>query len=398
MINNKIKITVLLGMVLMIALGCSGPVSEQKEDISQIKDTMDEIILYVGTYTEKEAHVDGKAEGVYVYTMNPETGDLTKLSTSEKVINPSYVVIHPSKQYLYAVNETGGEGPDASGAVSAFKIDAETSALTLINQVSSEGDWPCHISIDNSGKFAFVANYGGSVAMFPLNDDGSIVEASTAIEHQSIGLTARQAGPHAHMMLPSFDSKLVYAVDLGADKVFAYQLDTANQTLLTTELDTELPTGAGPRHLAFHPKQKTAYVVNEINGTIEGFNVVESGGLERFQTISTLPEGSSEGADCADIQIHPSGKYLYASNRGQYNSIVVYEISPQDGTLRLLGRQSTYGKAPRSVVIDPSGSFLIVANQDTDDVYTFKLDKATGLLVDEPIKTDIPSPVCLKFL
>jgi 6-phosphogluconolactonase len=314
------------------------------------------------------------------------------------VVNPSYLVVHPSKKYLYAVNETGGVATDTSGAVSAFRIDPETSALSLINQVSSTGDWPCHISVDYSGKFALVANYGGSVAILPLLEDGSIAEASKTIEHQGGGPTDRQSGPHAHMIIPGLDNELAYAVDLGADKVFIYELDTDNKNLVPTQIDTDLAPGSGPRHLAIHPKFKTAYVVNELIGTIECFNIDESGGLARFQTISTLAQGSDADAACADIQIHPSGKYLYASNRGGVNNIATYEVSSQNGTLRLLGHQSTYGKGPRSFVIDPNGDFLLVANQDTDNVFTFKIDKDTGLLIDGPLETKMPTPVCLKFL
>jgi 6-phosphogluconolactonase len=200
------------------------------------------------------------------------------------------------------------------------------------------------------------------------------------------------------MILPGFDNELVYAVDLGADKVFIYELDTENKNLVPTQIDTDLAPGSGPRHLAFHPELKTAYVVNELIGTIECFNIDGSGGLQRFQTISTLDEGSSGDAACADIQIHPSGKYLYASNRGEINNIAIYEVSSQDGALQLLGHQATYGKGPRSFVISPSGDFLLVANQDTDNVFTFKIDKSTGLPIDDPIETKIPTPVCLKFL
>jgi 6-phosphogluconolactonase len=389
-----LKASVFTSVILVLSFSCSKPVSDQEET----DEPADEIIMYVGTYTEKEAHVDGKADGIYVYKFDTETGKLTYVSTSPPVINPSYLVVHPSKEFLYAVSETGGTGPDVSGTVSAFKIDPKTAALTLINQVSSAGDWPCHISIDNSGEFALVANYGGSVAMLPLNEDGSIARASKAIEHQGSGPTSRQNGPHAHMVIPGIDNELVYAVDLGADKLFAYQMDRSNKSLLPTEHDTEIAPGSGPRHMAIHPKLRTSYVVNELSGTIACFNIDESGSLKRFQTISTLVEGSDADAACADIQLHPSGKYLYATNRGEINNIAIFAISSQDGTLQLLGHQTTYGKAPRSFVIDPSGEFLLVANQDTDNVFTFKIDQSTGLLIDKPIETKIPTPVCLKFL
>jgi len=391
---TKMKTPVLVSFILVLFFGCGKPVSEHEQGAQPIDDT----ILYVGTYTEKEAHVDGKADGIYVYKFDAKTGKLTYLSTSPPVINPSYLAVHPSEDYLYAVSETGGTGPDISGAVSAFKIDPKTSALSLINQVSSAGDWPCHISIDHSGKFALVANYGGTVAMFPLHEDGSIARASKAIEHQGSGPTSRQNGPHAHMIIPGIDNELAYAVDLGADKVFAYLIDKSNKSLVPTENDTDIAPGSGPRHMTFHPELRTSYVVNELSGMIECFNIVESGNLESFQTISTLADGSNADAACADIQIHPSGKYLYASNRGAVNNIAIFNISSQDGTLQLLGHQVTYGKAPRSFVIDQSGEFLIVANQDTDNVFTFKIDQSTGLLIDKPIETKIPTPVCLKFL
>lgn len=398
MINHNVLKSVFSGLIFLVLIGCSGSNSDQKQEAVIEMDAMEELILYVGTYTRKEAHVDGKAEGIYVYRMNPETGALTYSSTSTPVVNPSYIVVNPSRHYLYAVTETGGEGPEVSGAVSAFAIDTVTSALTLINQVSSEGDWPCYISIDYADKFAFVANYGGSIAMFPLAVDGSIEAATAVIEHKGQGPTTRQEGPHAHMIIPGFDNEQVYAVDLGADKVFVYAIDDEEQTLVPTELSVDLPAGAGPRHLALHPKQKTAYVINELNGTIEAFQIVDSGMLEKFQTISTLPDGMDVKADCADIQIHPNGNYLYASNRAEQNNIAIYAISPEDGSLKLLGHQSTFGKGPRSFVIDPSGSFLVVANQDSDNVFTFKIDESTGLLEDNPAETLIPTPVCLKFL
>jgi 6-phosphogluconolactonase len=394
----KIKIVVLVGTILMLFTSCSKRVSETGKDTRLTASTMEEMTLYVGTYTEKEAHVNGKAEGIYVYKFNAKTGKLSYLSTSPRVINPSYLAIHPSKEYLYAVNETGGREPGTSGGVSAFRIDPKTSDLSLINQVSSAGDWPCYISVDYSGRFALVANYSGSVVMLPLNKDGSIGQASKTIQHRGGGPTNRQRGPHAHMIIPGFDNELAYAVDLGADKVFTYVLDTDNQTLVPTQYNTDITAGAGPRQMVLHPLMKTAYVVNEINGTVECFNIAESGKLERFQTISTLPDGVTADAASADIQIHPSGLYLYVSNRGENNNLAIYEISSQNGTLHLLAHQTTYGKGPRSFVIDPSGSFLIVANQDTDNMFTFKIDNSTGLLIDDPIETQTPTPVCLKFL
>ncbi|MEN8250250.1 MAG: lactonase family protein [Bacteroidota bacterium] len=390
LIKNR-RIAVVIALVLMVGAGCSKRTTEKEKGAEIVRE---DIILFVGTYTETEAH----AEGIYVYKFNTETGALTYSSTSPKIINPSYLAVHPSKEFVYAVNETGGEGDDITGSVSAFKVDPVTAELSLINQVSSGGDWPCHISIDATGEFALVANYGGSVSMFPLKEDGSIGKTNSIIEHQGSGPTDRQKGPHAHMIITSRNNNLAYAVDLGADQIFSYKIDTTEKELIPVEPGTNLVPGTGPRHMTFHPELNTAYVINELSGTITGFNVDVSGGLSEFQTISTLPEGSEEFAACADIQIHPSGKYLYASNRGKVNNIAIYEISTSDGSLKLRGHQSTFGNGPRSFVIDPAGAYLLVANQNTSNVFTFKIDPQTGLLNDNPVETKTPTPVCLKFM
>lgn len=397
MIYYKFKISLLVALVVML-VGCTAKVSNKTENVQETVSKMEDQILFIGTYTEKEAHVDGKAEGIYVYKFNSETGELSYVSTSPFTTNPSYLVVHPSKEFLYAVNETGEAESNVSGSVSAFKIDPETSKLSFINQVSSGGDWPCHISIDNTGRYALVANYGGSVSMFPLLKDGSLDEASSIIEHSGSGPTDRQKGPHAHMIIPDFDNRFIYAVDLGADKIFNYRIDTTSQALISSGIDTGLSPGTGPRHMAFHPQMKIAYVINELSGSIDVFNILETGALEQFQNISTLEVDSDMEGACADIQIHPSGNYLYASNRGKVNSIAIYDISKQDGRLRLKGHQSTKGDGPRSFVIDPTGTFLLVGNQNTSNIFTFRIDRNTGLLHDESVETKIPTPVCLKFL
>ena len=394
--RNLLKSTYAV-IILLLAVACSG--SKKEQPISTLDaEMLDELTLFVGTYTQKEGHVDGKADGIYVYRMDPLTGGLSYVSTSPSIINPSYLTVHPNRKYLYAISETGGEGSELSGSVVAFNIDPTTSELTSINQVSSGGDWPCYISVDYDGKFAFVANYGGTIAMLPIKEDGSLEIASNVIEHIGSGPTSRQEGPHAHMIIPGFDNEQVYAVDLGADKIFRYHLNTETQVLEPLANAVDMDAGSGPRHLALHPKQKVAYAINELSGTVTAFQINDDGMLEMFQSISTLADGIEADAASADIQVHPSGDFLYASNRGEVNNIAIYAISAQDGSLELVGHQSSLGKGPRSFVIDPSGTYLLVANQDTSDVYTFTIDKSTGLLEDNPVKTSIPTPVCLKFL
>lgn len=386
-------------MIFIMVVSCSQKPKEQQLEETESKYEETEMTLLIGTYTRKEGHVDGKADGIYVYTLNPETGELTYKSTSPAVINPSYLTIHPSGNYVYAVEETGGPGEDESGSVAAFAFDKETKMLSMINQVSSGGDWPCYIS-NESGRNVLVANYGGTSAIFPIFEDGAIGPANSIIQHNGQGPTDRQEGPHAHMLLQdNGGGSEVYGVDLGTDRIFVYELDDSSQTLINNQQEIEITSGAGPRQMAFHPQMKTAYVLNELNGTIEVFDMIDPVDFQRSQIISTLSEANSdEPAGSADIQIHPSGKFLYASNRGEVNDIAIYEVSPTNGQLTLIGHQSSLGKGPRSFVIDPTGTFLLVANQDTSDIFTFRIDRQTGLLNDNPVKTEVPTPVCLKIM
>jgi 6-phosphogluconolactonase len=265
-----------------------------------------------------------------------------------------------------------------------------------LNSVSAQGNGPCYVSVDRTGKFAMLANYGsGNVAVFPINNDGSLKEACSTHQHVGKGLTPRQDGPHAHMIVPG-QGNFIYSNDLGTNKTLLYTLDTKGQLHLKKEIEAK--TGAGPRHLAFHSNQKWVYVVNELNGTIEASNVNKvSGDFTRFQTISTLPEGVSVFAGCADIHITPSGKYLYASNRAEVNSIAMYSIDQKSGELKLIGHQTVLGKTPRNFVIDPTGTFLLVANQDSNNVVTFRIDASSGKLIETGLQVEIPKPVCLKF-
>ena len=348
--------------------------------------------IYIGTYTQKESHVNGKAEGVYIYEMNHSTGALTHVVTSPKTINPSYVAVHPNGKWLYAVNETG------DGKVSAFSIDPKKKKLEFVNAVSSHGNSPCYISIDNSGKFVMTATYGsGTVALFPIKEDGSLKEATSVNKHEGRGPDSRQESPHAHMIRTGNDDKLIYAVDLGIDEVITYKLDPSKATLTKTNAYKTKP-GAGPRHIDFHKNKKWAYLVNELNGTIEACTVdAKTGALSRFQEISTLPAGETRKAGCADIHITPSGKFLYATNRGEINNIAMYSIDTANGQLKVLGHQSVKGRTPRSFAIDPTGTFLLVANQDSDNIVTFKIDSSNGKLIDTGIEAKVPTPVCVKF-
>lgn len=353
--------------------------------------------LFIGTYTRIEPHVAGKAEGIYWYQMNEETGEISHVSTFPGMINPSYLVIEPSGNFLYAVNEHGGAGDFDAGTISAFKINKEQRKLELLNQQSVKGLAPCYVSIAPSGKHTLVSNYvtGNSVAL-PILEDGSLGGVASIMQPSGSGPHPRQESPHAHMILPG-PGGFIHTVDLGLDKVFSYELSSEGELKQVNEASTKA--GAGPRHLAFHPNEKWAYVVNELNGTVEAFNYDKTTAeFSRIQDILTTVEPLGDQAACADIHVHPSGKFLYASNRGESNSIAMYSIDQKSGLLTFIGLQSVKGRAPRSFVIAPGGAFLLVANQDSGNVVSFKINPQTGILEDIGVETEVPTPVCLKFM
>lgn len=374
-------------------LFCSCQNENQKK--TNVREKATETVLFVGTYTEKKAHFEGRAQGIYVYKMNPKTGELTYQNEVMKTANPSYLAPHPNGKYLYAVNETG------EGTISAFAIAPETHQLTPLNKVSTKGKHPCYISLNEAGTYAFTANYStGNVGLFPIQEDGRVGEAVSVLNHEkSTSKHPRQDAPHAHFFAPKPNSEYAYAVDLGLDKVFCYQVDAKNSGLLPVSATAMQGDNAGSRHLAWHPQQDWMYVINELNGTIEGFTQkANSTDLTHFQTISTLSDSTATKASCADIHITPNGKFLYGSNRGVYNSLAMYRINQQIGELTFLGTQSTKGKTPRNFVISKDGQFLLVANQDSDNIVTFKINQETGMLEDTGLEVEVMTPVCLKFL
>ncbi len=352
------------------------------------------LLLYVGTYTEKESHVDGKAEGIYIYRMNSGTGELTYVNTSPFTTNPSFIDISHDGRFLYAVNETGGDTND--GYVSAFRL-INYEQPEFINLVSSAGDYPCYIEAGKNGKFVLIANYGsGSIAYLPVREDGSLQKASTIHFHEGSGITSRQETAHAHCIRVSPDGKFAYSSDLGTDRIYIYRMTEARPEL-TGEYKSAA--GAGPRHLAFHPRANYVYSINELNGTIDCMlRDTLTGELAHFQTISTVGDKPDYDAGSADIHITPSGDFLYATNRGSFNNIASYRIDAGTGKLTLSGIQPVNGVAPRNFAIDPTGKFVLIANQNSNQIITFKIDTVSGKLIDTGIHTDVPTPVCIKFL
>lgn len=348
-----------------------------------------------GTYTGTMPGKSIADSGLFIFRMNGTTGAVSLVSAGPFTGNPSFLAIHPSRQYVYSVNE------NEKGELSSFSLDTVSMQLRFLNRVSSQGTYPCHISISRDGRFVFAANYGsGTVASFPVRDSGLLGEAVSTDQHQGSGPDkSRQEGPHAHMIIPGPEENTAWSSDLGTDRVYCYIVDPVTGLLSQKNLPVAGWPGSGPRHMAFHPSGSPLYVLNELNGTIEVFASPEtSDSVKRIQSISTLPAGDSSFAGCADIHLTPDGNYLYASNRADINNLAIYRVDSLSGTLKLLGHQSTAGKSPRNFAIDPSGSFLLVANQKSNNIVVYKINHATGLLEETGFATAIPAPVCLVFL
>ena len=354
-------------------------------------------LFYVGTYTQEGS----KSQGIYAFRFDPATGHSTALGLAAETTNPSFVAVHPSGRFLYAVNELGNyKGPN-SGGVSAFSVDRETGKLTFLNEVPSRGADPCYIIVDKSGKWVLVANYtGGSIAVFPVLPDGKLGEASTFIQHSGHGADPkRQEGPHAHSIDLSPDNRLAFVDDLGLDELLVYKFDPSKGSLTPNDPPfIKLDPGSGPRHFALHPSGHFGYVVSEMASTVTALSVdLNNGKLQRLQTLSTLPADFKGENDDAEVHVHPSGKFVYTSNRG-HDSIAVFSVDPNKGTLTHVDDVPTQGKIPRSFEIDPTGQFLLAENSKSDNIVIFRIDQKTGRLTATGQVLEVGSPVCIKFL
>ena len=356
-----------------------------------------EYFVYLGTYTESGS----TSKGIYVYRFDAESAKLTSIGLAAQTTNPSFLAVHPNRRFVYAVNEVGDYKGKKSGAVSAFSIDRTTGKLTLLNQVGSGGADPCYITVDNTGKYVLVANYtGGSISTFPILADGQLGEASAFVQHSGHGTDPkRQEGPHAHSIDLSPDNRFAIVDDLGLDETLVYKFDSEKGTLtLNDPAFAKADPGAGPRHFAFSPNGKFGYVINEMQSAVTVFSYdAGTGGLRRLQTISSLPKDFSAETTAAEIEVHPSGKFLYASNRG-HDSIAVFAINPNQGTLTLVEYAATKGQSPRNFAIDPTGTLLFAANEKADNLVLFRIDPRTGRLTPTGKVMDIGQPVCVKFV
>jgi 6-phosphogluconolactonase len=354
-----------------------------------------EWIVYVGTYTGK----DSTSKGIQTLRLNRETGELTGLALAVETQNPSFLALHPNGRMLYAVNEIGQFEGKPAGSVTAFTI-GKNGTLTTINAQSSMGGGPAHISLDKAGTHAFVANYGGgSVSVLPIAKDGRLQPSTGFVQHEGAGTDPkRQTKPHAHSINLDPSQTFAIAADLGLDKLFVYKFDKTKGTITPNDPPFgTVPPGSGARHFAFAPNGKIGYAINELKSTITVFSWDASKGvLNQLQTLSTLPEGFTGESYTADVQVHPSGKFVYGSNRG-HNSIAVFAVDQATGKLKLSSTQSTGGSWPRHFGIDPSGTFLLAANQRSDSIVVFRIDQGTGALAETGKTAQVGQPACVRF-
>ncbi|WP_197454399.1 lactonase family protein [Stieleria varia] len=352
---------------------------------------------YVGTYT------DGVSKGIHHFTLDTETGSLSEPRLVAEMKNPSFLAIHPTGQFLYAVGETADQrdGDKDSGSIHAFAIDEATGDLTALNEVVSGGGAPCHINVDAAGNFALVANYsGGNASVFRIDSDGKLGERTALVQHRGASINPRrQKEPHAHSINLDPANRFALVADLGIDKVMVYRFDAAAGTL-EERGSADLTPGSGPRHLCFHPNGKFVFVINELKLTISSFQYdANSGTLDPVQTVSTLPESVEDfsGMSTAEVVVHPSGRFLYGSNRG-HDSITVCAVDDSTGKLSVQQNLQLDGKTPRNIVIDPSGKFLLVEHQKSNSIVVYKIDAESGKLTKTEHQATVGSPVCIRFM
>lgn len=362
----------------------------------QFADAQDKELFYVGTYTGQAS------KGIYLFELDKNTGKLTDLGVAAETPNPTFLAIHPNRTELYAVSEISSFEGKPTGAVAAFKIDPKTKLLTLLNKQPSGGGGPCHVSIDKAGKNVFVANYGGgSVSSIPVKADGSLDTPSSTIQHVGSSVDkGRQKEPHAHSINLDPAGRFAFAADLGTDMLYVYKIDPAKGSLTPHEpAGAKLAPGSGPRHFALHPNGKNAFVINEMKLTLTSFAYdADKGTFTEIETLPTVPKDAKRaGASTAEVVVHPSGKWVFGSNRG-HDTIAVYAFDEAKAKLTHVGNFGDTVKTPRNFVLDPSGNFLLVGNQGGNSITVFRLNQQTGELTRVGDPTPCPSPVCLRFL
>lgn len=395
---RKSLLILVLGLVTMVS--CNNRQSKNNRD-NNIIDTLATINTEMETLSDKTSmyllvgtYTSGSSEGIYIYKFDTVSG-YSEFKNAVKVKDPSYVAISKDERFVYAVSETN----DSKAAINAFAFDKESGNLKHLNTQLTGGADPCYLSIDRGGKHIVVANYsGGSISVFNVQDDGTLLPASQVIHFSGQGTDAeRQTKPHLHCVVYSPDEKYLFANDLGTDKVHKFNINIENQG---DYLQVGIPPffkvtdGSGPRHIEFHPSGKYAYLINELSGTVIGFSYNnKAGDLTQFQSIET---DTLNAKGSADIHISPDGNFLYASNRLKGDGLAIFSIDKENGMLTRIGYQET-AIHPRNFVITPNGKYLLVASRDNNVIQVFRIEQSTGLLENTYKDIELDMPVCLKF-
>ena len=352
--------------------------------------------IYIGTYTRGSSI----SEGIYTATFDDASGKLSEPHLAASADNPSFLAVHPNGKWVYAVNETNDFGGEPTGAVSAFRVTGESGELKFVNQQPSGGGAPCHCNIDNTGKYLLVANYlGGNVAVFPIQDDGALGPHTCLINHVGSSINAqRQEAPHAHSINLSADNRFAYAADLGTDRIMIYRFDGQNGLLVPAAPNSvQTPAGGGPRHFSLHPSGKTAYSNNELTAFVTVYDRnPRTGGLKAAQSLSTLPAGASVRKSTAECLVHPSGRFVYVSNRG-HDSIAIYSVEKEAGRLNAVAVTHTEGREPRNFFITPDGKWLFAENQNSDSVVVFRVSQKNGMITATDSRITVGKPVCIRI-
>lgn len=361
--------------------------------------TAQRILLFVGTYTRHVGHVKGaNGRGIHSFSLDLDTGMLTEIGVTEGIDNPSYLAIDAKHEHLYAVSEVGEWD---EGTISAYTINTDTAALTYINKQPTLGGSPAFVSVDGSDQYVLLTNYssGQSAVMLPIRSDGGLAPASDSVKHEGSGADPeRQESPHPHSIVSDPGNRYALVPDLGIDRIMSYRFDLEEGKLVPNAVPgVQLNPASGPRHMVFHPNGRYAYVIQEISSQVTALAYDSaSGTLEPLHTVSTLPTDFSGANKAGDIQITPSGTFVYASNRG-HDSLAIFAVDETNGRLSFVAHQSTNGESPRGIAIDPTGTYLLAGNHDSHNIVTWRINPQTGLL-DETQNIPTPTPVCLKLI
>ncbi|AKP53112.1 6-phosphogluconolactonase [Cyclobacterium amurskyense] len=374
-----------ISFILLFILMCS--------PISLMAQTSKEII-YVGTYSQNNS------EGIYVLEFDRENLTTTTVQTIHDKESPTFLALHPNKKFLYAAYREGKDAKDEAGTVIAYSIAPDTGKLTKINEVSSVGASPCHISVDPTGNVVFLSHYkGGNLSTFKILENGGVSEAASFIQHTGRSVHANQTTAHMHAMIPSKDGQWVYASDLGIDQILKYKVNKTNGTVDENPVIFQTSPGAGPRHFVFHPSLPYAYSLEELSNTVSVYSLDETNGdLSPIGRINMLNDKLHSDYNAgADIHFSKDAQWLYASNRGQDN-LVVYKVDQNTGLLETQGHVPSGGKHPRNFKVDEKGDFVFVANMETDNLAIFNIDSTTGMLKATGKNIEIPRPVFIEQL